>query len=323
LIAGGVLALAVVGVLAVGLIVTARPAFLGSYSGLEQEHSTLLASAHSDVGCEGCHTETPQEAAAYRVALIGDFYRGLVDKQEQPHYVQIETPTNAACKRCHLEDWSSDASRTAQIPHPAHLRVAEVEEECVECHKWTAHNEEYIERHKEMPFSGVCASFGCHAGFKTVEECQTCHHAVQEDEPQWISEHPETVRDIGPGACVEACHTNAECRQCHTTGVRPEFPALEVDPALRVVEREHVKDDWMEAHGDYSLDDDSLCFECHVSTDECNACHSIRPDFHGSKDTWLNKHAEFSEDEEAERRCLACHEKDWCEECHDQFEDVG
>jgi hypothetical protein len=308
--------------LVIAVVVTARPAFLGSYAGLEREYETLMASAHSDVGCDGCHVETGREAAAYQIALVGDFYGGLVDKQDRPQYVRIETPTNEACLSCHREDWSDDASRTTQIPHPAHLRVSEVERECVECHKWTAHNEEYIDRHKEMPFSGVCASFDCHAGFKTVEECQTCHHAVQEEEPQWVEDHPQAVADIGPGACVEECHTDDQCRQCHTTGERPEFPAVMVDPELRTIEREHVKDDWMQTHGDFGLEDDTLCFECHVDTAECDACHSIRPEFHGSEDTWLNKHADFVEDEEDERRCLTCHEKDWCEECHEQFEDV-
>jgi hypothetical protein len=317
------LAVAVVGVLAIALIVTSRPAFLGNYEGLEQKYDSLQRSAHSDVGCDGCHTATAGERARYRAGLVVDFYGGIFGDEDRPQYVQINTPANEACLTCHREDWSEDASRTAEIPHPAHLRVSEVEGECVECHKWTAHEEEYIERHEEMPFSAVCASFGCHAGFKTVDECKTCHHAVQEEEPQWVMDHPETVRSVGPNACLETCHTSSECIQCHTTGVRPEFPEVAVDPELREIEREHVRTGWMEVHGDYSLDDDTKCFECHVDTDECDRCHSIRPDFHGSEDTWLNKHAELSEGEDAERRCLVCHEKDWCEECHEQFEDVG
>ena len=322
LIVVAVIAVSVVGVLAIALIVTSRPAFLGNYEGLEQEHDSLQHSAHSGVGCDGCHTATARERARYRAALVVDFYGGIFGDEDHPQYVQINTPANEACLKCHSEDWSEDASRTTEIPHPAHLRVSEVEGECVECHKWTAHDEEYIERHMEMPFSGVCASFGCHAGFKTVDECKTCHHAVQEEEPQWVMDHPVTVRSVGPNACLETCHTSSECIQCHTTGVRPEFPEVAVDPELREIEREHVKAEWMESHGDYGLDDDTKCFECHVDTDECDRCHSIRPDFHGSEDTWLNKHAELSEGEDAEKRCLVCHEKDWCEECHEQFEDV-
>ena len=306
---------------AVGLFASSRPGFLGSYDSYEGNSRALESSVHRELACNACHQDG-RGAIVRRAALVGEFYRGLVNKPEEPAFVSLDTPSNDACLTCHNEDWSDEASRTIQIPHPAHLRVAAEERECVECHKWTAHDEEYIERHKTMPFSGVCASFGCHAGWKSTEECGTCHHAVQEEGAEWTRDHKWTVQATGPNACLETCHDADQCRQCHTTGERPDFPEIGPDSGLRAIEREHVKPDWMDEHGGFAVDDDSKCFDCHVSPAECEDCHSERPDFHGLKTTWLNRHQEIAESEEDDPRCLACHEQQYCQDCHDEFRET-
>lgn len=300
-----------------GLVMGSRPGFLGQYAGLEKNQTTLEASLHAGLACDDCHLAG---GLAYQAALVGDFYRGLVNRPDEPLFVEIATPTREACVECHRHDWSVNSERTLRIPHPAHLRVAQEKRDCIECHKWTAHEEEYIEEHKTMGFSSVCASFDCHVGTKTSDECGSCHHIVQEDAGDWATIHPATVQESGPNACLETCHEADQCRMCHTTGVRPDFPEGGLDTGLRALEREHVKTDWMEQHGTWALADEAKCFECHVSAGECEDCHAERPAFHGLESTWLNRHAEFAEDE---RRCLACHEKDWCEECHDQFKETG
>jgi hypothetical protein len=316
-IALAVLAVASIAV-AVGVVATSSPAFLGGYHDYEQNYEGLQVSEHSELACDACHVDD-RGALVREAALVGDFYRGLLDKPDQPVFVQMSTPPNDACLECHLWDWSEDSSRTANVPHPAHLRVANETRECVECHKWTGHEEEYIEEHKGMPFSNVCASFGCHAGTKALDECGSCHHGLQEDRGEWVEIHEETVRSYGPNACLEACHDADQCRQCHTTGVKPDFPENITGLAVQRIEREHVKPDWMEQHGTLALEDEEKCFVCHVSVGECEDCHSERPAFHGLESTWLNRHAEFAEDE---RRCLVCHEAEWCEECHDQFKEM-
>jgi hypothetical protein len=307
--------------IAVGVVGASSSGFLGGYQAYEHNYEALQTSLHSDVACNECHIDD-RGSVVRQAALVGDFYRGIFEENDEPVYVDLATPSNDACLQCHYEDWSHEASRTTEIPHPAHLRVAEETRECVECHKWTAHEEEYIERHKTMPFSGVCASFGCHAGTKSVDECRYCHHAVQEEEPQWVYDHEDVVRSYGPNACLEACHDAEQCRQCHTTGVRPEFPEVGADPEVREIEHEHVQADWLETHGDWAIDDDSKCFVCHVSPAECEECHSRRPAFHGLESTWLNRHGEIAESEQ-DRRCLTCHEQEWCDECHEQFEETG
>lgn len=314
---GGLLATAVVLALATGFTLSSRPSFLGGYSGLTERYVALEESAHKGLECAACHATSP---GGYRAALLGDFYGALAGKKSRPAFVEFKKPSREACLACHEHDWSMDASRTQKIPHPAHLRVADEKRECVGCHKWTAHQEEYMENHKTMPYSAVCAAYGCHVGAKQEKECVNCHHGLRDSLKEWKAVHPETVRSNGPGGCLEACHKAGQCRQCHTTGTRPDFQKTVASRDVKSMERAHVKDDWLDKHGDLALRDEGKCLECHVSVSECESCHSNRPAFHGLKSTWLGRHKDLSKDP---RRCTVCHEdQSWCGDCHRQFKEM-
>lgn len=313
----GVLGVLVVAVV-VALVLTSRAAFYAHYEKLGGSYKTLQASTHANLDCDACHVD-PRPAPVNAAGRVADFYTVLVASPTEPNYMNVGAVDGEACKTCHEQDWSDDAKRTSKIPHPAHLRVASETRDCVDCHKWTAHEEAYMAKHKEMPFSTVCASFGCHVGTKQPDECQTCHHTLQDTKGPWKEIHPQTVRASGANGCLEACHDADQCRQCHTTGKRPEFTGNVAQTGMKAIEREHVKKDWLKKHGAMALDDESKCMTCHVSLGECQDCHAKRPAFHGPKNTWLNRHVKFAENE---KRCLACHEKNWCEECHKQFKEM-
>lgn len=313
----GLLAALVVAVV-VAVVLTSRPSFLGGYHSYERRYTAMQTSLHSGLACGDCHVDS-RGTVVREAALVGDFYRGLVSKPDAPVFVKLQPPTRAACLSCHREDWSDNATRTARIPHPAHLRVAEETRNCVDCHKWTAHEEAYLERHKEMPFSTVCASFGCHVGTKTAKECASCHHELAGDAGGWKLVHYKTVQASGPNGCLETCHDADQCRMCHTTGKRPDFSAGALSSGVKAIERQHVKPDWLEKHGGMALSNDAVCFDCHVSPAECDDCHAQRPAFHGPKSTWLSRHKTFAKNE---RRCLTCHEKKWCDDCHAQFKEM-
>ena len=307
-------------VASVGLLATSGPAFLGGYHALSQSYDTLESSVHTGIPCEKCHVD-PRGAVAYRASLVGDFYAGLVSNPKQPRFVKMSKPTSDACLSCHRDDWSMEATRTLRVPHPAHLRVVNESRDCVGCHKWTAHEESYMQKHEAMPFSTVCASFGCHVGWKQADECASCHHSLQGNGAKWKDIHPQTVRASGPNACLESCHSADQCRQCHTTGKRPTFSGGGVQTAVSTIEREHVKTDWVAKHGGFALADQSKCLLCHVSEGECRDCHSKRPAFHGPQSTWLGKHKDVAKTVTSPR-CLTCHEKKWCEDCHKQFKEM-
>lgn len=303
---------------AIPLTVTSGASFFSRYPDLARSYKTLQDSKHRGLACGECHIGTGSKTG-FRLASAADFYRGLVGRADEPSYVKMATPTRKACIKCHENDWSDEASRTMQVPHPAHLRVATEKRDCVGCHKWTAHEEAYMERHKTMPFSGVCISFGCHVGTKTADECRFCHHAVEADQAEWRTSHPKVVHERGANTCLEVCHDSEQCRLCHTQGKRPNVKGPQIEAGFRALQTAHAKGDWLEKHGTEALASESKCLYCHVSTAECESCHSERPAFHGSKDTWLASHKKVAKDE---RRCLACHKKKWCEDCHVQFKET-
>ncbi|MDZ4167772.1 MAG: NapC/NirT family cytochrome c [Coriobacteriia bacterium] len=313
-----VIAAAIVGV-AVPLVATSTPEFFSRYHLLERRYVNLEDSAHEGIGCRTCH-ET--QALVNGLELVADFYTGLIETTATPQYFTFDAPTNDACLSCHVNDWSIDASRNARIPHPAHTRVASETRPCTGCHKWTAHFETYLDKHKEMPFSGVCVAYGCHVGTKAAEQCYDCHHVLHESNEQWRTEHPAVIRATGQNACLEGCHTVAECQQCHTTGERPVFDGLPIEVSMKSIEVLHVRDDWTEDfHGTEALRGRDRCLLCHQDEGECGECHRERPAFHGPVTAWIGRHKNHTSELD-DPRCTECHEQAYCDDCHRQFKEM-
>lgn len=304
----------------VPLVRVSTPEFFSRYHLLNRRYVNLSNSAHEGVGCRTCHETHP---VANGLALVREYYSSLVTTGPVPRYFTFGPPRNEACLRCHEHDWSADSSRTARIPHPAHARVREEKRPCVGCHKWTAHFEAYLDKHKSMPFSGVCVSYGCHVGTKSTSECFDCHHVLHEEGEQWRSVHVAVAKRRGQSVCTESCHTVGQCQQCHTTGKRPRFDGLPIEVSMKSIETLHVRDDWTKTfHGTEALKDRSRCLRCHLSEGECEECHLERPAFHGKPLTWIGRHNK-SASSVTDPRCLECHQRTWCEQCHEQFKEMG
>jgi hypothetical protein len=317
IVGAAIVVLAVIAV-AVALLATTGPAFFERYQGLERRHTMLAASAHSGVDCVVCHTD-PAKAFASDAARVAEFYSSLVTTSTELAFFKFQPPTNAACLECHLYAWSVDPTRTAQVPHPAHLSVATETRDCVSCHRWVAHEEAYQAKHETMPFSGVCVSFGCHVGTVQRSDCGTCHHALAPSQVAWKTQHAVVVREIGPNACMQ-CHKPSQCDECHTTGAATDLPSI-VPTLGASVEAQHVKSDWLSQHGTVALKDPSVCSSCHISNGECLDCHTQRPAFHDPISTWLVRHQPLGTAPNLPR-CLTCHTQSFCDACHAQFKET-
>lgn len=316
-------ALAIVIVAAVGVVIpltmTSSPEFFSRYPLLERRYVNLESSAHEGIGCRSCHQTRP---VMNGVELVADFYVSMVDTNDVPVYFSFQAPTNDACLSCHENDWNAATSTDSKIPHPAHERIADETRPCADCHKWTGHFESYMDKHEAMPFSGVCVAYGCHVGTKQTEQCFDCHHVLHESNEEWRTEHPKVMRATGENACIEGCHTVEQCQQCHTTGERPVFDGLPIEVGMKDIEALHVRDNWTtETHGPEALKARDRCLVCHQSEGECDECHLERPKFHGSTATWIGRHSRYT-GELDDPACLECHERSWCDDCHQQFEEM-
>lgn len=311
--------LALVAAVAVPLVATAGDEFFSRYHFLERRYVNLEDSAHEGIGCRACH-ETA--AIANGAQLVAEYYTSILATNTTPRYFEFKPPTNDACLKCHSGDWSTETNRTDKIPHPAHLRVASETRQCVGCHKWTAHIEPYIEKHKTMPFSGVCVAYGCHVGTKATDQCFDCHHVLRQSKTPWLQEHRAVAKAKGQNACLESCHKVAECQECHTTGKKPKFDGLPTETGQKAIEVLHVRSDWTpKYHGPEALKDRSACTSCHQTTGECTECHAQRPKMHGSVATWIGRHSRATTDV-VDPACIECHKKAFCEDCHRQFKEM-
>jgi len=315
---GIVLAVAIIAAVAVPVVATSQASYLHRYHELQRRHTTLGASAHRGIPCVTCHGAKGGVAGVS--ARMRDFYSTLEGTPTLPAFTDLDPPTDAACLACHTHGWSDDASRTAQVPHPAHLRTISESRDCVSCHRWVAHEEAYQAKHTTMPFSVVCASYPCHVGTKASADCVDCHHVLHEGKDDWRTTHPVAVRANGPNGCLENCHKSAQCEECHATGKATDLPSSIPTAGVVTIEQQHVKPTWLSQHGEIALEAPGRCQTCHVSDGECLDCHSQRPAFHGAPSTWLVRHVPLAEDPAG---CLTCHEQPWCDSCHDQFREKG
>jgi hypothetical protein len=309
--------------IAIGLVFGNQPGFFNRYAEYHQSAATLAVSQHKGLSCTQCHVP-PGSTLGYQAALVGDFWWGLFGKPYSPTFVKFGAPARQMCVNCHNENWSDDSAKTSKIPHPAHLRVATETRDCSTCHRWVGHEENIQVQHQKMPFSVVCAAFGCHVGTKPIGDCQNCHHQMQPSLDAWKQTHPQVVRAYGPNACLEQCHTAQQCQTCHTTGKTPQFSFTLNNPVgVSDIEAAHVKTStWLTQHGTFALKDgQQKCLTCHITTQECQDCHSHRPAFHGTDNTWwIGNHKNVVTDK---RRCYECHNPKQCNDCHAQFKQQG
>lgn len=313
-------ALGVIAGLVVPLVATSTPKFFARYHLLNRRYVNLQGSAHEGIGCRACHEK---QALNNGVELTLDFYASLVRPSDLPRFFTFEPPRRERCLACHEDGWSFTAARTERIPHPAHPRLAAETRECARCHKWTAHLEPWMEKHKKMPFSGVCVAYGCHAGTKDADQCLSCHHILHESAAEWREKHASVAASIGKNACLERCHDVAQCQTCHTTGRTPRFAGQTFIAGMERIEALHISDDWTRRHhGREALRDRAKCALCHQASGECDECHRERPAFHG-RDTvaWIGRHSKHTKDVD-DPRCLECHDGPWCEKCHVQFKEM-
>lgn len=156
----------------------------------------------------------------------------------------------------------------------------------------------------------------------TNEGCNQCHMELRTVSPsgdlniphrahvemlgmQCVDCHDHLVHEVGPDGTgippMEGCLTchdgetaKDDCSACHTDKDPPDT---------------HLEAEWVFVHPD-EVDDG--CNECHDWTaDWCADCHAQRPDSHTEE--WRAEH-QFRV--ESRRNCEACHEGDFCIECH-------
>lgn len=309
--------------LAIPLYVTSRTSFFVTQKSLKPRYETWRKSSHKGVACIKCHVKPGvSRAVSYHINNVRKFYSNLVFGSERK--ATLNKSSSGACLGCHEGTTSIKAnSRIPLIPHRIHTSPPGPQENCVECHKWVAHDEKFQKRHKSLPLTGVCFKYGCHGEVKPIEECQSCHHRESISNTDWRKQHRDVVNARGANRCFDYCHKPDWCRSCHLTGEKAPMAgvtAISIQPSNTLISQ-HAGKEWLKFHGQEALENSRRCLACHANFQLCRSCHSIRPTSHGRKETWLAQHEKPAK--KGERGCLTCHQKKVCDRCHELFKEVG
>ncbi|HSK46839.1 MAG TPA: hypothetical protein VLA05_02410, partial [Coriobacteriia bacterium] len=101
------------------------------------------------------------------------------------------------CYTCHAEKFCNDC-HGAPMPHPANFKKS---------------HGSYGKKNPQ-----ACAN--CHGDADRF--CDECHHKTSLDRKydtsqSWFDQHPEAVRSLGAGSCLD-CHDPTYCARCHVKG---------------------------------------------------------------------------------------------------------
>jgi hypothetical protein len=194
-------------------------------------------------------------------------------------------PETALCEKCHRDDakrvsavLTAPSERpfgTITFDHDQHLDMPGVKGQCVPCHAGVIETEE-----QRIPPMKTC--FTCHEHEKQWNEgvCKPCHAAADLGRilPQTFMRHEGNFMRhhgtlaIQQGQLCEACHSQADCNECHdmaqVMGIERRRPEQ--------IDREFVhRADFVVRHAMEAASQPSRCLRCHEPA-TCDACHLER-----------------------------------------------
>lgn len=318
----GVLALAVVVIVALGVTSTYWFCANGCHKVQDDTIAAYQASSHNKVSCMACHMPVnadPVSFLLHKAEALGELYLTATNNFEIPlnaeSHVAFEM-SSGQCTQCHSMNRVYTPSSGILIDHDVH---AEKDVSCTLCHNRVAHADGDIEFVNVDPTTNELNY--PHDNFMTMTACFRCH-----------SQEPDAE---APGAC-EACHT-PEFELKPGNHFEPGFYELGGDSAghaelaqeawgetSATPEAQPVSDE-SDGHGaepafDLApLDEIFYCGTCHSSA-FCEDCHGL-PMPHPAD--FAEGHGEAGKADSAV--CANCHAKgeavgssgtEFCNSCH-------
>jgi hypothetical protein len=195
-------------------------------------------------------------------------------------------PGMASCSQCHRdseEKWQhalrpaiavQPAGKSIVFSHERHLKMPEVNGQCVKCHGGA------VGFQSGPPlFPPMSTCLACHVHQQQFDEgsCLGCHRLgdlralkpVSHD-AAWMRRHADGARS--DGAMCSLCHAQTQCDSCHDATRRLGPAQL----APEKIDRGFVhRFDFVSRHALESQSQPGTCFSCHTRT-ECDACHASR-----------------------------------------------
>lgn len=314
----GVLVLAAVMILALGITSTRWFCSEGCH---KVQDDTIIAyqhSVHSEVSCMACHmpvNSSPVTFILHKAEALGELYLTVTNKFELPLNPESEvalTMPSTQCTQCHdLAKRTVTPSEGIIIDHSVH---EEAEVDCTICHNRTAHVEDF-ELTLTNPENGEPNTR--HADFMTMTACFRCHSQ---------GETPEGGLKA-PGAC-SACHP-ADFQLKPPSHLEEGFyptnhGKLGAEEASRVAEFDSQEaTENAEAEGGHdeeaSLGENLVpvesineCYTCHAET-FCSDCHGLTMPHPAD---FTKTHGDLGKENPG--ACTKCHGSAdvFCDACH-------
>ncbi len=298
--------------------------------------TACLEACHEMKFCQDCHT---------KLNPIPTSHKGKTWLHNQ---TTVSKPPNEKAAPSALH--AVNAQKQIQACEVCHGDGGANSKFCKGCHEYEMpHPTDFVGFHSKSGKKDAAQCQFCHQ-FKEV--CSNCHHVGASTSKAWISVHGGVVNDSGSGGCLEKCHKQDFCVDCHTT--RKVVPAshkksgwtkrAKADiPAVHTATFGDQPDSCLYCHGANGPNDNKFCSGCHgldmphaddykdthkagfndkkLKKATCNTCHaatfcnSCHHPESTAKKPWVNDHPRVVKDTGA-APCFECHEETYCSYCH-------
>jgi nitrate/TMAO reductase-like tetraheme cytochrome c subunit len=257
-----------------------------------------LEVCHEKQFCLDCHTQLNPVPGSHTAA---DWLR----KPAEALGVHAEAfkgqPTS--CEICHGEGMPNDNAF------------------CTSCHVLDMpHPQEFKQFHSKTGKDNPTVCSNCHT---YRELCSDCHHTGAVDGTPWNNVHGGVVNEGGAAGCLEKCHTQEFCVDCHTTrnivpashnaGTWTKRAVLET-PALHPAAYDQAKDSCSYCHGGGTPAENKFCTDCHVVEMPHPADYGATGKGNGGVHA-----AGLADKSLAKASCTNCHTQAFCDGCHHEY----
>ncbi|MDH4139467.1 MAG: NapC/NirT family cytochrome c [Coriobacteriia bacterium] len=298
--------------------------------------SSCLEACHEMKFCQDCHTKLKPLPTSHK------------DKKWLHNELTVTNYPSEAAKPSALH--AVNAQQQIEACEVCHGGGGANSKFCKGCHEYEMpHPDTFMGFHSK---SGKKDADQCRFCHQIKEICSNCHHAGASTTRSWVKVHGGVVNTEGSGGCLEKCHKQDFCVDCHTG--EKVVPAshdksgwtnrAKADaPAVHTTTFGGQPDSCTYCHGGNAPNDNKFCKACHkinmphpddfkdthkqsfadkqLKKSQCDTCHkavfcnACHHPASTAKKPWVNDHPRVVKKDGA-APCFECHEETFCSYCH-------
>lgn len=261
---------------------TNSPSFCASCHEMTPEHSTYIASSHSQISCVQCHIKPGfTTMMIHKMKSMKEVYYHITGVPNQIVQTEEEAVSNQNCLQCHSRNRIVTASGDLKVNHNKHIDEGIP---CITCHAGVVHsniasrklNVGDKERNLWTSQKNAQKLMDIQYSRPNMGTCIDCHEKVNKGEKPWkditysLPENPEaTASAKEKSVTAENTASKKSTQQLILESINGNSQKTKISMACSTCHREvgipkdHRDSNWNNTHGTEAVNNINNCVACH------------------------------------------------------------